>query len=104
MGVGVDDRHGHTPGAFWVVDGDIGGEGAAGFGTPVALAAPILVSLGLPPVQVALTVVAGVDTLLGGDAPAELGGRVVPAEVARQLLAGGAGEFLPAPGTDPDGR
>ena len=25
-------------------------------------------------------------------------------EVARQLLAGGAGEFLPAPGTDPDGR
>src|SRR3954453_2247160 len=38
------------------------------------------------PVQVALTLVAGVATTLGGDASAELNGQVVSAETARQLL------------------
>ncbi|MGY1693794.1 DUF222 domain-containing protein [Geodermatophilus sp. SYSU D00814] len=42
---------------------------------------------GLPPVQVALTVVAPVGALLGGDAPCEIDGQVVPAEVVRALLA-----------------
>jgi hypothetical protein len=41
---------------------------------------------GLPPVQVVLTLVAAVQTTLGGDAPAQLNGRVVSAETARQLL------------------
>jgi hypothetical protein len=40
----------------------------------------------VPPVQVVLTLVAGVPTLLGGDQPAELGAGVVSAETARQLL------------------
>ncbi|SNX99128.1 DUF222 domain-containing protein, partial [Geodermatophilus sabuli] len=40
----------------------------------------------LPPVQVLLTVVASVATLLGGDAPGEVDGQVVPAEMIRQLL------------------
>ncbi|MGY1697406.1 DUF222 domain-containing protein [Geodermatophilus sp. SYSU D00814] len=42
---------------------------------------------GPPPVQVALTVVAPVGALLGGDAPCEIDGQVVPAEVVRALLA-----------------
>src|SRR3954454_19736573 len=41
---------------------------------------------GLPPVQVILTLVASVRTVLGGDEPALLGGSVVSAETARQLL------------------
>nr|WP_246325056.1 HNH endonuclease [Petropleomorpha daqingensis] len=41
---------------------------------------------GLPPVQVVLTLVASVQTALGGDQPAELNGRIVSAETARQLL------------------
>src|SRR3954454_21446183 len=41
---------------------------------------------GLPPVQVVLTLVAAVQTVLGGDAPAELNGRIVSAETARALL------------------
>nr|WP_246324770.1 HNH endonuclease [Petropleomorpha daqingensis] len=41
---------------------------------------------GMPPVQVVLTLVAAVQTVLGGDAPAELNGRIVSAETARQLL------------------
>ena len=41
---------------------------------------------GLPPVQVVLTLVAAVQTALGGDQPAELNGQVVSAETARQLL------------------
>ena len=41
---------------------------------------------GHPPVQVVLTLVASVSTVLGGDEPAELGGRTVSAETARQLL------------------
>jgi hypothetical protein len=41
---------------------------------------------GLPPVQVVLTLVAAVQTALGGDEPAELNGQVVSAETARQLL------------------
>src|SRR3954449_9857362 len=40
----------------------------------------------LPPVRVVLTLVAAVQTALGGDAPAELNGKVVSAETARQLL------------------
>ncbi|MGY1699973.1 DUF222 domain-containing protein [Geodermatophilus sp. SYSU D00766] len=42
---------------------------------------------GRPLVQVALTVVAPVGALLGGDAPCEIDGQVVPAEVVRALLA-----------------
>jgi hypothetical protein len=42
----------------------------------------------LPPVQVLLTAVASVATLLGGDAPGEIDGHVVPAEMLRQLLRG----------------
>jgi hypothetical protein len=42
---------------------------------------------GLPPVQVLLTVVASVATLVGGDQPGEIDGRPVPAELIRQLLA-----------------
>src|SRR4051794_5664153 len=41
---------------------------------------------GIPPVRVLLTLVAPLQTALGGDAPAELNGRVVAAETARQLL------------------
>jgi hypothetical protein len=41
---------------------------------------------GLPPIQVLLTVVASMGTLLGGDAPGEVDGQVVPAEVVRQPL------------------
>jgi hypothetical protein len=40
----------------------------------------------LPPVRVVLTLVAAVQTALGGDQPAELNGQVVSAETARQLL------------------
>lgn len=42
----------------------------------------------LPPVQVLLTIVASIGTLLGGDAPGEIDGQVVPAEMIRQLLDG----------------
>jgi hypothetical protein len=45
----------------------------------------------LPPVQVLLTVVASMGTLLGGDAPGEVDGHVVPAEMVRQLVRGLAG-------------
>ncbi|WP_091107854.1 HNH endonuclease signature motif containing protein [Geodermatophilus dictyosporus] len=45
----------------------------------------------LPPVQVLLTVVASVQTLLGGDHPGEVDGQVVPAEMARQLARALAG-------------
>jgi hypothetical protein len=40
----------------------------------------------LPPVQVLLTVVASMATLAGADAPGEIDGHVVPAEMIRQLL------------------
>src|SRR4051794_6931298 len=40
----------------------------------------------LPPVQVLLTLIAPLATVLGGDAPAELNGRVIAAETARALL------------------
>ncbi|MGY1808691.1 DUF222 domain-containing protein [Blastococcus sp. SYSU D00669] len=49
-----------------------------------------------PPVQVTLTLVAPIGTVLGGDAPAELGGQVIPAELARQLLAALTGAHLGA--------
>ncbi|RZU32807.1 hypothetical protein BKA19_2516 [Blastococcus saxobsidens] len=39
----------------------------------------------LPPVQAQLTVVVGVRTLAGGDAPGEIGGEPVPAEMVRAL-------------------
>jgi uncharacterized protein DUF222 len=39
-----------------------------------------------PPVQVLLTVVAAMGTLLGGDAPGEIDGHTVPAEMIRHLL------------------
>ena len=38
-----------------------------------------------PPVQIGLTLVAGVDTLAGGDEPGEVDGHPVPAELAREL-------------------
>jgi hypothetical protein len=47
---------------------------------------------GLPPVRVLLTVVASVATMLGGDAPAELDGELVPAEMARRLARAFAGQ------------
>jgi hypothetical protein len=50
----------------------------------------------LPPVQVLLTVVAGVSTLLGGDAPGEVDGQLVPAEMLRRLVYGLAGRPAPA--------
>jgi hypothetical protein len=63
----------------------------------------------LPPVQVLLTVVASMGTLLGGDAPGEVDGQVVPAEMVRQLLRtlsghhpAAAGEVAPeSPGPEP---
>ena len=39
----------------------------------------------LPPVQAQLTLVAGIRTLLGGGAPGQVGGDVVPAEMIRAL-------------------
>jgi hypothetical protein len=49
---------------------------------------------GLPPVHVTLTVVAPVAALLGGDAPCEVDGQVVPAEVVRALLTALTGQSL----------
>ena len=45
----------------------------------------------LPPVQVLLTVVASVGTVVGGDEPGEIDGQVVPAEMVRTLLRALAG-------------
>ncbi|WP_158550701.1 HNH endonuclease signature motif containing protein [Geodermatophilus sp. TF02-6] len=45
----------------------------------------------LPPVQVLLTVVASIGTLLGGDAPGEVDGQLVPAEMVRRLARAFAG-------------
>jgi hypothetical protein len=53
-----------------------------------------------PPVQVLLTVVASMATLLGGDAPGEVDGQVVPAELIRRLLRGLAGHDA-APAAEP---
>src|SRR5919202_1872785 len=54
-----------------------------------------------PPVRVLLTIVASVATMLGGDAPAELDGELVPAEMARQLVRAFAGQDPdPAGGSD----
>ena len=50
------------------------------------------------PVQIALTLVAGVNTMTGGDEPAELDGHPIPAELARQL-AHVLGLLLPQPET-----
>ncbi|MGY1702075.1 DUF222 domain-containing protein [Geodermatophilus sp. SYSU D00766] len=57
---------------------------------------------GLPPVQVALTVVAPVGALLGGDAPCEIDGQVVPAEVVRALLAALTGQANGTESVEPD--
>jgi len=46
----------------------------------------------LPPVQVLLHVVASVATMLGGDAPAEVDGELIPAEMARRLAQAFAGQ------------
>jgi hypothetical protein len=56
---------------------------------------------GLPPVQVQLTVVALVETLLGGDEPGEVDGQPIPAAVVRELAY--ALGLLPRPvsGSDP---
>ncbi|MGY1607988.1 DUF222 domain-containing protein [Geodermatophilus sp. SYSU D00700] len=51
---------------------------------------------GLQPVQVALTVVAPVGALLGGDAVCEIDGQVVPAELVRALLAALTGHRVEA--------
>ena len=52
---------------------------------------------GLPPVQAQLTVVAGVDTLRGGDEPGEVDGHPVPAAMVRELAY--ALGLLPRPDT-----
>ncbi|MGY1671343.1 DUF222 domain-containing protein [Geodermatophilus sp. SYSU D00710] len=57
---------------------------------------------GLPPVQVALTVVAPVGALLGGDAACEVDGQVVPAELVRALLAALTGHRAAADATATD--
>ncbi|SNS41614.1 hypothetical protein SAMN06893096_10422 [Geodermatophilus pulveris] len=54
----------------------------------------------LPPVRVLLTVVASVATLLGGDAPGEVDGEPVPAEMVRRLARAFAG--LDPVAADPD--
>jgi hypothetical protein len=41
---------------------------------------------GLPPVQVLLTIVASISSLVGGDEPCEIDGQVVPPEMVRALL------------------
>ncbi|WP_255363514.1 13E12 repeat family protein [Geodermatophilus sp. DSM 45219] len=51
----------------------------------------------LPPVRVLLSVVASMGTLLGGDAPGEVDGQLIPAEMVRRLVHGLAGRgLLPA--------
>lgn len=57
----------------------------------------------LPPVRVLLTVVASVAGLAGGDAPAEIDGQVVPAEMVRALLQALAGHRGDQPATDSGG-
>ncbi|SFL45980.1 HNH endonuclease signature motif containing protein [Geodermatophilus ruber] len=52
---------------------------------------------GLVPVQVLLTVVASVQTLLGGDQPGEIDGQTVPAEMVRQLIRAVAERGVSAP-------
>ncbi len=52
---------------------------------------------GSPPVQVQLTLVASVATALGGDAPGEVDGHPVPAEMVRGLLRGLTGADLTHP-------
>ena len=58
----------------------------------------------LPPVQVLLTVVASIATLAGGDAPGEIDGQVVPAEMIRQFLAALMTSYSPAPRRDDESR
>ncbi|WP_255363629.1 HNH endonuclease signature motif containing protein [Geodermatophilus sp. DSM 45219] len=51
----------------------------------------------LPPVRVLLGVVASMGTLLGGDAPGEVDGQLIPAEMVRQLVHGLAGRGVVLP-------
>ncbi|SDN76319.1 5-methylcytosine-specific restriction endonuclease McrA [Geodermatophilus sp. DSM 45219] len=51
----------------------------------------------LPPVRVLLSVVASMGTLLGGDAPGEVDGQLIPAEMVRQLVHGLAGRGVVLP-------
>jgi hypothetical protein len=55
----------------------------------------------LPAVRAQLTVVAGVSALAGGEAPAEIAGRPVPAEMVRALCR--ALDLLPGPDPGPGG-
>jgi hypothetical protein len=57
---------------------------------------------GLPPVQAQLTVVAAVETLLGGDEPGEVDGDLVPAPLVRELAY--ALGLLPRPEPAEDGH
>jgi hypothetical protein len=54
----------------------------------------------LPPVQALLTIVASVQTALGGDALGEIDGTLVTAEMARELARAFAGQPQPAPAAD----
>jgi hypothetical protein len=55
----------------------------------------------LPPMQVLLTIVASIGTLLGGDDPGEVDGELVPAAMVRQLVRALAGRGLPPAADDP---
>jgi len=66
-------------------------EGAAGFGTPAALAAPLLISLGFPPLCAALI------TLIFNSTPVSFGAVGTPTNMAFSVTA----PSLPA-GTDPE--
>ncbi|SDO00036.1 hypothetical protein SAMN05428965_2335 [Geodermatophilus sp. DSM 45219] len=54
----------------------------------------------LPPVRVLLSVVASMGTLLGGDAPGEVDGQLIPAEMVRRLVQGLAGRGVVLPDDD----
>ncbi len=67
-------------------------EGAAGFGTPAALAAPLLVGLGFPPLAAAMT------TLIFNSTPVTFGAAGTPVFGAMSVL----GEQLNQSGIDPN--
>ena len=64
-------------------------EGAAGFGTPGALAAPLLVGLGVPPFA------AGLSALIGSSAPTAFGAVGTPPLTGFNTIAAGIGETFP---------
>ena len=57
---------------------------------------------GLPPVTIALTLVATLETMLGGAEPGQVEGHLVPAEMVRELAY--TFGLLPRPAPDPDDR